>query len=328
MLSLVAMGSLTANALLYMRYNRNRPLMRIGKQVVPFGEYQDAVDTEQGRPILKRIALQKLVLAAAKAQNLLPTDEEVEKRIALREQQDPKSVEDEKRDPYLAVEFRKSMKTQMALENLRIKDVTATPGEISAFYKKSASFFTLLPKAHTTLVVATNASNANTAKALLEQKDIHPDIIARQPGLGVVNVNGFNPDWRTMPPEIIQAIAGKVRQLPVGQVGIVSGPGIYFIMRVESKTPTVVPPLATIRDQVERAVKLAKAPTNEQILGKLYRESQITFEIPKYAVLFADVEQMLKQADEQNKVAPSSNKQTTQTPAVASKELVAQSSRL
>ena len=301
LLTLVSVGSLTANALLYMRYNRNRPLMYIGKDMVPFSEYQDAVDSEHGREVLKRIALGKMVLSAAERENVMPTDDDVEKRIATGEKKNPKPTEDAKRDPYLADQFRKGVKTQLALENLCIKGVTVSDAELQAFWEKNKHYFALPPKANSTMVIANNSTSAQTAKALLEQKDIRPSVIARQPGLGVVGVNGFNPDFRTLSRTTIKTIADGMKNLSVGQVAVLPASGLYFVVRVESKSPEVIPSLDSIKEQVKKAALLSKSPTRDQTLGRLYRESGVKFEIPKYAVFFTDVEDSLKEADEQNK---------------------------
>jgi hypothetical protein len=292
MLCVVTVGSLAANFLIYKRLTRHRPLMRIGNDAILVKDYQEAIDTEYGKPVLTRLAYALVIQQAAKKAGVMPTDAELDAELKKIERRNPRMLEAAKRDPYRNKQLRETVITQMALDNLRIKDIKVSDTEAAAYYAAHKKSFALPIQASTTVAVAMNPVDARTAESLLAQKDMTLDVIARQPRLGVIGMNGFNPDWRSLPPDSRERIGNAVLALKPGQVTIVPVDGVYFVARSDRKAEATIPPFAKIQKEVVRAARLTKAPTSGQMLAQLYHDAKVTFEVEKYSVFFQEIEEM------------------------------------
>ena len=192
-------------------------------------------------------------------------------------------------DPVKMAGFKQDLATNMALENLRIQDVALSPAQIAGYYAQHKEDFALPQQTLTTTVVTQNSVAAATAADLLRQND-PPDVIGRQPGLRVIGVGGYNPDLDILPPAVKKQTSAWAQSAKVGEIRSFQA-GVYFLtFRITQHRPGITPPFSQVRGQVERAARLALAPSQPEELARLYQSAKPEFNSDKYAAYFADVE--------------------------------------
>ena len=288
----VTAASLTANALLYLRWSPNRSLVKVGNQVITKSDYQGAVDYQTQGTILKKMVFTDLVTQAAAKAGVTPTDADVDTRIADIERRNPQAMSEPHLDPAKMYQLRQDLAADLALENLRIQGITAGDAEVATFYAQHKSAFQLPTQVQTTTVATENAVDAAQAVSLLRQ-GISRDVIARQPRLHVVGMNGFNVDFQGLPPALSQKVTAVVFHMKPGDTQTVEvSPKYYLIFRANKRLENEVPPLAQIKNQVTRMVRLTKAPTPKAELAKLYQDAPPHFNVSRYADYFQDLSTM------------------------------------
>lgn len=317
-LAVIAVASIIGNMLMYQRYSSNKPLVKVGSEVIRVKDYRDAQDYESGKSVLNKMVYESLVMQAAAKAGLTPTDKDIDDRLAQIQRRQPQMLALANSDPQKMADLRHGLRTTIALENLRVKAVALQPGEVEAFYNNNKAAFVLPVQAQTTLVVApalqdgyradmkkadiaATASRAQgdaaTAASLLRQ-DIKPDVIARQPRMHVVGVNGFKVSMEELSPQINQQVAKSIFGMKENQVKTIlvvdHGFTYYFTFKVKKSERGRTPKLPEIRPQVERMLKLVRAPvSDQQELAKLYDEAKPQFEIDRYAGYFNDIQQLI-----------------------------------
>lgn len=294
LLALVAIGSLIGNVFLYQRYSTQRPIMRIGSEEISIKDYRDRLDFEYGKAVLNKMAYSKLVMQEAKKAGVLPTDEDIKKRIAEIQRRNPKALEDAAKIPGKMKELEQNLTADIALENLTIKDVKISDAALKDFYSKNKAMFAVPTQAKTTIVVAQNAVDAATASTMLKDKTIEPRVIANQPRLAVVGLNGFQPNWSAIPKEMQEKLAKTIFNTPAGSVATVKAGDIFFVARVEGIANSGVESFEKIKPTVERAAKLKAAPPQLAVLARLYKNANVSFEVDKYSQFFKDIEDFAK----------------------------------
>ncbi len=301
-LSVLLVLSLVTNGLLYLRWSTSRPLVTVGSTVITKKQYQDQLEHDSGQPVLTKLVFTALVSQAAAKSGVIPTDSDVDGRIAAIERQSPQVLTPYQNDPVKMAQFRQDLSTNMALENLRILDVALSPAQITEFYAQHKSDFTLPQQVSTTTVVTQNAVDASTAAALLREND-PPDVIGRQPRLRVVGLGGYQPDLQALPATVRQQTSDWADHAGVGGVKTFQA-GTYFLtFRINRRLPAVTPPLGQIRGEVERAARLALAPSQQEELARLYQNTKPSFNSDKYAAYFAAVDQYPVTAGSSKKTA-------------------------
>ena len=193
-------------------------------------------------------------------------------------------------DPVKMAQFRQDLGTEMALENLRIHDVALSPAQIAQYYNQHKTDFALPEQTLTTTVVSPNTTDAATAAALLRQ-NTPPDVIGRQPRLRVVGIGGYRPDMQILPTAFKRQTNDWAAHAGVGAVHTFQAGPFYVTLRVTRRLPAVVPPLGQVRDEVERAARLAAAPAQTEELARLYQSAKPSFNSDKYAAYFASFDQ-------------------------------------
>ncbi len=329
-LAVIAVVSLIGNMLLWQRYSSNKPLVKVGSEVIRVKDYRDAQDYQSGKSVLNKMVYSSLVMQAAAKSGLTPTDKDIADRLAQIQRRQPQLLASANADPQKMADLKRDMRTDLALENLRVKDVKLQPGEVEAFYKKNKAAFVLPVQAQTTLIVApaledgyqpgmksaditVTASRAKDDAAMaasLLKQGIKPDVIARQPRMHVAGVEGFKLDMSQLSPQINQQIAKAIFAMKGGQIKTIPivdhGLTYYFTFKVQKSEGQGTPNLEAIRPQVERILKLTRAPVTAQgELAKLYEEAKPQFEIDRYAGYFSDVQQVI---DEQKSAKPGTPK--------------------
>ena len=283
--------SLTANALLYLRYSTSRPLVTVGNQVISKKQYQDALDYQTQGSVLKNLVLQDLINQAAAKAGVSPTDAEVAARIADIQRRAPQMLPGGGGDSAKMADFKDNLKTEMALENLRIQGVPLTDAEAADYYDRHKKDFALPTQVQTTMVVAGSAVDAAQATALLRQ-NIGVDVIARQPRLHVAGMNGFTVNTQALPPAINQKLSAAVFRMKPGDVQTVPVGNEFIVLRANKSSAQGIPPLAQIRPEVVRLAKLEKAvPAATEVAG-LYQTAPPQFSVARYESYFSDLSQL------------------------------------
>lgn len=285
----VAVLALLSTLLTYLRWAPRRPLVTVGSQVISKYDYQTALDKQAGKAVLNKLVYTSLVRQAAAQANVMPSDADVSARLADLTRRNPQ-VAAQANDPANGRSFHEDLVTDMALENLRIHNVTASDSEVQAFYSRNKAAFTLPSQVQTTMVVTKYANDASTAEHLLQQ-NVSPDVIARQPRLQVAGVNGFNVNMAALPPAVRENVGKTVLAMKTGQVKTLPIGAFYLTFKVKKSDAATTPPLSQIHDQVARQVKLLKANSPQATIAALYQQSQPKFAVEKYATFFSDVQQ-------------------------------------
>ena len=198
--------SITANVLLYARYSSNRPILRMNGATITRKEYRDALDTQYGKPVLRRLVTSRLVYEEAKKVGVLATPEETTARIEKIRQTNSAAVENAFGDPAALFRLQQDAASDIALERLRMRGVKVSDAEIEDYYHRNSDHFVRPMQVDTTAILASNPSDSATAVELLKQ-DIKPYVIARQPRLKVVGVGGFQLDLSHLTPSTGTAAA-------------------------------------------------------------------------------------------------------------------------
>lgn len=290
---MVALVSLAANAVMYSRWSDKRPLVRVGQRVVTRGEYYSALDQAAGKSVLNQIVLSELIRQAAASDAVPVSSSDIDARLATLRRTRPQGI-----PPTDTPGLRDQIGLTLALENLRIRHVTASDAEALAFYNAHKAAFVLPTQMRNTVVVTATAPAAAQAAALLHQHQT-AQAIAAHPGLHVVGVNGFALNLNALPPSIAQRLRlmhqGDVQMFPVSHV--------YLTFGVNERDDATLPSLSQIYDQVVRQVKLAKAPSEQAELALLYQGNKPSFDMANYAQDFREFEPLPSSPDAKRRTA-------------------------
>ncbi|MBC8140083.1 MAG: glycosyltransferase family 4 protein [Armatimonadetes bacterium] len=296
---LVLLPSIVGNYYLYRRFSSNRVVVRSGEKAVTYRQYRDALEAKYGRETLRRLVLTRIIADAAVAAGVYPTGEEVTAYSRNLERTTPylyevQRLKAEGSDTLL----RQEMASLLALENLRIRDVTVTDAEARAWWKKYREKLAL-PVQVATIMVTTPARDperATKVRALLREK-IPPYIIAREPETRVIGVGGYEPDWENMSPEAAILLNETIFRMQPGQIISVRTPGTIYTVRLLSRGGggaeqfrKLDTPPAALRARVTRLARLAKAPPSEVVMAQIYKEARVTWEITPYSAYLNDLE--------------------------------------
>ena len=291
-LAVIALLSLIANVLLYFRWSTSRPLVTVGSEVITKKEYLDQLEHQAGQEVLNKLVFTKLVAQAAARANVTPSEKDVTERLASIQRHSPQILAPYSGDANKMAEFRGDLTANLALENLRIKDVALSPADVAAYYAAHKAEFALPQQVKTATVVTGNVVDAATAEDLLRQHQPE-DVIGRQPRLRVVGVNGFNPPLDTeLAPAVKKQISDYVQHAPVGGVKTFRQGPSFLTFQVTRNSAASIPPLTQIRDQVERTARLVQAPTPLEEMARLYQAGPPKFQYDpdKYTGYFSAVE--------------------------------------
>ncbi len=301
-LAVVAVLSLIGNVLLYMRYSTTRPLVTVGGEVITKKQYQDQLEHQAGQQVLSKMVFDKLVAQAAARDGVTPTSQDVDDQIKDIQRRSPQLLTPYTQDPVKMAEVRQDLQSAIALENLRIKDVALTPADVAAFYMNNRAKFVLPHQVQATTVVTQNAVDAATAADLLHQ-NTPLDVLARQPRIHVVGLNGYNPDMGTLLPATKQQVSAFVNTAKRGDVKTLRQGPLFLTLQVTRSDAAALPPLAKIRSQVEREARLERAPAPQAEIARLYQAAKPTFNSDRYAAYFDALQKYPVGQDESKKTA-------------------------
>ena len=282
LLGVVTVVSLIGNVLQYFRYSPWRPLVTVGHRVIRQREFLADLDGAAGKTILNKIVYSELIQQAADKAGVMPTAADVDARVADLKRRSPQGL-----PPNDALWGQ--VRLQMALENLRMRGITAGDSEVAAFYAQHRGQFAVPARTETSLVVTRSAADAARAARLLTAGKTE-DEIAAQPGMHVAGVGGFRVNVNALPPAASRAVGQVAMTLPIGAVQTLRiAPDAYFTFKPRNHQDGVRPALAQVRDEVARLVRLQKAPSEQAELAALYHAAPPNFDMARYARYFSDL---------------------------------------
>lgn len=278
----VALVSLVGNALMYARFTTLRPLVTIGNKTITKREYLAVLDDTAGKQVLNKIVFAELIRQAAAKSGVTPTAKETDARLSVMRAANPQFA--------AAVplwKLRDAVTSDLALENLRTKDVKVSDAEALRYYAAHPNGFRQQGQLQAALIVTSSSTDTHTAAHLFQQ-NIDPSIIAKQPSFHLVGANGFTIDLqRPSHRDIVKAIfamkTGSVQTFPLD--------GQFLTVRVYSSQGTHVVPFTQTKNQAIRLTKLEKAPSAKAIVAELYKSNPPMFDIGKYSEFFDDITQ-------------------------------------
>lgn len=259
----------------------------VGGQAITKHDYNSALEKQSGKAVLNKLVYSALVRQAAKKANVLPTDGDVETRIADLARRNPQAVV-QANDPLTGRDFREDIRTDMALENLRIQSVAVSEDEVATFYEGNQRLFTLPGQAETTIVITFSKEDTDVAETLLRQ-DISPQEIAARPRLHVAGTNGYTLDMDRQLPAFREHVGKTVLAMKPGQIQTFATNASYFTVKVKRVKDAYTPPLSQIKEQVTRQVKLSKAVTSHKQIALLYEASPPQFGDQRHQAYFTDL---------------------------------------
>ena len=275
-LSLLLVGSLCANALLYLRYSTSRPLVTVAGEVITKKQYQDQLESQSGQDVLNKMVMTRLIMRAAAQAGVTPTPQDVDAQIAEMERRTPQVLTPYMQDSGKMAAFKQDLAAQIALENLRIEQVPPGSVDVRGYYARHKVEFVLPQQVKTTTVVANNTTDAATAADLLQQ-NVPSDVIARQPRLRVIGVNGWNPDLSSLSPVVKKQISKTLSAMKVGDVHVFQSGPLSLVVRVNVNSRVTMPPLEQVQGKAERLARLERAPSSNEMLARLYQSGKTTF---------------------------------------------------
>jgi len=289
-MAVITVVAVTMCVLFYYRYSSSRPIITVDGVTITRKQYLDALEFQDKGNTIKKLVFETLVMQAAKREGALPSDDDVQRRIAEIRRRSPQLIPDPNSDKVHYDQFIQDLTMDIALENLRIKGLTASEDEIAAFYKSHPTAFVLPTQVDSTMVFTQTDVDAATAAADLRQ-GLSEDSIARQPRLHVVGVGGFNVNLNALPDQQRISVTRAMLATQPGDVKTVKiSDGAYLTFKIKKADRTTIPPLSQVHDLAARDVKLEKAPNAAVEIAVLYQKYKPVFDNPKYQSTFSDVE--------------------------------------
>ena len=280
----IAVLSVAANIALYNKYSGRRVIVTVGTEAISRGDYRQALEAQYGQAVLTKLVYEKLVLQAAARARVSPSAKDVDTRLGALLAPPPAGGGAEP-DPRHVAELRRGVMADAALENLRLQGVGVTDREVSAYYARHRADFLVPPQVETLMVVAKDRVDAGTAASLLRQ-DVDPGVIAQQPSLRVVGEHGYLFDFHALPRAEADGVARAALGLRVGEVRVIATRNGFLILKGGKRRAQGLLPLAQVKGAVERAVRLAKAPSEAAELALSFRAAKPDFDEPRYAAFF------------------------------------------
>ena len=246
-----------------------------------------------GLLLLNDLINKRLILQWAARTKDLPTDAEIQTELDTLEKQ-PNVQQAIAAHLFNEDNLRLDLRVQKARYNIATASLSISPAELDAYYKKNAARYGTperwgLSVIRTTkrgaLIKITEALRAGKPFADVA-REFSDDPAAKQKGgdLGVISATD---------PGLPQPLRDAVRKLKTGEVSPpvkVAFPqgSVWFFVRLTGREPATLPPLDTIRKQVEQnaLLELAKGYTDaDKKIGEFRQSARIEINLPGYQSL-------------------------------------------
>jgi foldase protein PrsA len=264
------------------------PIVSLSGVTITRGQYLLEMEERYGKKVLNRMVYTDLVLSAARTAGVMPSDAQVEQRIAEMERRSPRSTAKARRSPDVYAQLRSDLTADIAMENLRMRGVAVTDAEVAAYYADHKPDFYLPPRIDTIMVMTAAKADAAAARAMLA-RGADAKGIARKSGFELIGLNGVSIDRKALSPEANGFLTSTVDAMKVDDIKTVAFNDTYLTIKVTKKLPGGVPPLSDVRSMVTRSARLAKSPSMESVLAGLYKNANPSFYDVKYRDYLTDI---------------------------------------
>ena len=244
---------LTAAALFLtvQRFSTLRPIVKIGSERITVRDYEGTLEQNDRGKILYALVSSALIRQAASEAGALPTDTDVSARLEAERRSGSGVIQAAEAGRTLPL-VRDLLSARIALENLRIQNISASPDEIRRYYALHPADFQKHAQAKMTLVVADTDSLAEAAAADLRD-GIRPEILAEQSGLSVVGQNGYQLDLNKLGGTLPLSFWKKMH---VGDIETTRLGRRFLVAQMVSAQSSHPVPLRQIAGEVSRRVRL------------------------------------------------------------------------
>ncbi len=285
LICLICLGSVGTNVYLFQKYSSKKTILKLkeGEQIT-LKDYRDRLEFLYGRETLRKLAMTRIVTAAAKKAGVYPPERAVEARVKDIERTTPEAIPAQRRE-----ELKQELTIEMALEGLSLRDVKLTEAEAQKFFTQHPELFQLPKQSKVTLVVALDEVRAGTAEGMLRQKNVNEATLALEPGMKVAGLNGFSPNLDALPEAQRERLRTTALSLAPGAVVRLDLSGTHFILRGETQEAAQLPSFESVRDKAQRLARLSRARPRQQVMAELYRQAEVQFEMD-YRDWFRDLQ--------------------------------------
>lgn len=185
------------------------------------------------------------------------------------------------RDRQTFEQWRGELKDHITISSIRTmkieQNVSVSPLEIEAFYKKEKDRFVVPGRVRISMIVLERGDSAEDPKALAEilkqrvEKGEKFELLAKKYSSGTYADNGG--DWGWIEPSILRKDLREATDgMKVGEVGIVQGGAEVYLFRLEARKDTVEKSFKDVQPIVERELKRVKADEEARVWLDLLRK--------------------------------------------------------
>ena len=264
------------------------PFVTVGGETISQSDYLQALEAQAGKAVLQKLVFGSLIRQAAAKAGVTPTDAEVDKRMATLMRRNPSFVPDAQKAPEQHKQFVENLKLDIALENLRMRNISVTDAEVNQYFTAHSADYKLPPQVQTTVVVTDSAADSRTAETLL-RSGVSETAIGEKPGFHVAGIDGYAINMDSLSTADKTRISNLVFNAKPKQVQTLIVQKHYLTFLIKNKDVNRIPALSEVRTEVVRAAKLAKAPSAADEIRKLYLWTPPAFQDQKYEREFDDV---------------------------------------
>lgn len=271
--------SLVGNFILYNRVERRRAQMTINGEKITKRDYHDWLERHGGVQAQAALASYRLIMQAAKKDNLIPDDNEIEQELKNMADGDPRVAVTFDRQPWVRMEQKEKKQMEYALVDIAGKDVKVTPDELTSYFARNNGKWDIPDKVYVKAIQCTDAKTAeNVAQLMSSSKGQNLQDIARQmaPRAGVVGVDGTWALARATGQPSRDAQIQMLFECKPGDVKVLSSGNARFAVRVDKIIPGKKVTLDEVKPKVMRAVKAMSATPAQEVLQKLWDQGEIS----------------------------------------------------
>lgn len=205
--------------------------------------HNPATGKSLGESVLEKLITNKIVLAQAENEKVMPTDADVQKQIDI-QQLNPQFEETLKQSGMSLADYKSDCKAQLALQNLYTKDVKVSSKEVEDRYnqihKLSPTAFNTPALAYGQIIVLPSQDQAKKVVAILNQnadfsivaqkESIDKATGARGGDLPAVNLS--DPTSKVEP-----ALLNALKTVPVGKISApIKIQNVFVIVKVKKRS--------------------------------------------------------------------------------------------
>jgi hypothetical protein len=253
-------------------------------------------DTSAGFVALREWIQQTLAEEEAKKKNLLPSSQDVERRVkALRKQWEFRG---ENFEEWLTIRgrtlmtLREEVRNQLIAENLLTEGVSISDVEVATYYAGNKQLFGLPERLEVSRITVEQRDAAREVEAALKRGDAFADLARKRSVDTFAQKGGKLPVPVSTDPKadggLEKEVQAKVAGLETGKwAGPVKVEDYWVFVRVDQKLPAKAPELPDIQDLLAASLKVQKGgperlKTAQARIDQLQKDAKIEVFRPEY----------------------------------------------